>query len=132
MRKRSFVEKNNDALLFWQYLGPFIMTFVGIVVVVGLIVAGFSIKGAIDRHNVRTAAAQEEKLTAERQDIVNKYIENNKSIFGNVDRQDNTGNLFFIYSDKGDFTIAFNDIAVKKIFVVNKAGQLVTLYENNK
>lgn len=129
MRKRTYVEKNNDALLFWQYLGPFIMGGIGIVVVIGIIVAGFSIKGAIDRHNEQAVAAQEEKLTAERQGIVDKYIEDNKDAFGKISEQKNIGNLFIIKSNKGEFTMAFEGTAVSKIFVENQAGEVVTLYE---
>jgi uncharacterized membrane protein len=132
MRKRSFVERNNDALLFWEYLGPAIYYIIGIIFVAVVLTVGFSIKGAIDRHNESVAAAHEQILTEERQEVVNAFIDKNNGIFGTVDKQDNNGNLFFVYSDKGEFTIAFSGTEVKTIFTENKAGEVVTLYENNK
>lgn len=131
-KKRSSVEKNNDALLFWQYLGPAIYYIVGIILVGGLFAAGFAIKRAIDRHNERAAVEQMQDLTTQRQKIVDKYIENNPQTFGTVTRQWNSGGLFFAESEYGEFTIAFEGMEVTKIFVENKAGQIVTLYERTE
>lgn len=129
MRKRSNIEKHNDALLFWQHLGPAIYYIVGVIVVGGLLAAGFSIKGAINRHNEQVAIEQQQEITAQRQEIVDKYISNNPKTFGAVTRQWNNGSLFFAESEFGEFTIAFEGLTVSKIFVENKAGQMVTLYE---
>lgn len=129
MRKRSLIEKHNDTLLFWQYLGPYIYYIVGIILVGGLLAAGFSIKGAIDRHNERVAYEQEQELTAHRQEIVDGYIANNPKTFGTVTKQWNTGNLFFAESEYGEYTIAFEGLTVSKILFEDMAGQLKTLYE---
>lgn len=129
MRKKNFVEKQNDALLFWETFGPIIYRIAGIILIGGLIAAGFIIKGAIERHNEHIAFEQQQELTAKRQEIVDKYIENNHDTLGTIVRQWNTGNLFFIETDKGEFTIVFKDLEVSKIMFENKAGQLITLYE---
>jgi hypothetical protein len=131
-KKRSSVEKNNDALLFWQYLGPSIYYIIGVIIVGGLFAAGFAIKGAIDHHNEQVAIEQMQELTTQRQEIIDKYIDNNPKTFGTVTRQWNSGSLFFVESDKGEFTIAFEGMEVTKIFVENKAGQIVTLYERTE
>lgn len=128
-KKRSSVEKNNDSLLFWSIIGPYIYYIVGIILVGGLFAAGFAIKGTIDRHNEHVAAEKQQELTTQRQEIIDKYIDNNPKTFGTVTRQWNSGSLFFVESDKGEFTIAFEGMEVTKIFVENKAGQIVTLYE---
>lgn len=133
MRKKSLIEKHNDALLFWQYLGPAIYYIVGIILVGGLFAAGFAIKGTIDRHNEHVAAEKQQELTAQRQEIVDKYIENNPNTFGTVIKQWNSGSLFYVESKEyGEFTIAFEGTEVTKIFVENKAGQIVTLYERTE
>lgn len=93
--------------------------------------AGFSIKGAINWHNEQVAAEQQQELTAQRQEIVDKYINNNPKTFGAVTRQWNTGNLFYAESEFGEFTIAFESLSVKKVFVENKAGQMAVLYERD-
>lgn len=129
MGKRSNIEKHNDSLLFWSILGPYIYYIVGVIVVVGILIAGFSIKGAIDRHTEQVATKQEQDLTVKRQEIVNGYIANNSKTFGTVSKQWNTGNLFFIKSDKGEFTVAFEGAEVSKIYLENRAGQMITLYE---
>ena len=129
MRKRSNIEKHNDALLFWEMFGPHIYRIIGVIVIGGLLAAGFSIKGAIDRRNEQVAVEHQQELTARRQDIVDGYINNNPKTFGTVTKQWNAGNLFFAESEFGEFTIAFEEITVSKIFVENKAGQIVTLYE---
>jgi hypothetical protein len=132
MRKKSNIEKQNDSLLFWEALGPIIYRIVGTVIVVGLLAAYFTIRGAVNSHNEQTALEQQQELTTQRQEIVDKYIENNPKTFGTVTKQWNAGNLFFIESDKGEFTIAFEGMEVTKIFVENKAGQIVTLYERTE
>jgi hypothetical protein len=131
-RKKSNIEKHNDALLFWSTLGPIIYRIVGTILVIGLIAAGFAIKGTIDRHNEHVAAEKQQELTAQRQEIVDRYIENNPKTFGAVTRQWNSGGLFFAESEYGEFTIAFEGTEVTKIFVENKAGQIVTLYERTE
>lgn len=95
-------------------------------------ITGFAIKGTIDRHNEHVAAEKQQELTTQRQEIVDKYIENNPQTFGTVTKQWNSGSLFFVESDKGEFTIAFEGTEVTKIFVENKAGQIVTLYERTE
>jgi hypothetical protein len=129
VRKKNFTEKQNDALLFWETLGPHIYRIIGIIVIGGLIAAGLSLKGAIDRHNERVAIEQQQEITAQRQEIVDKYINNNPKTFGTVTKQWNNGNLFFAESEFGEFTIAFEGLAISKVFVENKAGQMVVLYE---
>ena len=132
MRKKNFVEKQNDVLLFWDAFGPIIYRIVGIILIGGIIAAGFAIKGAVNRHNEHVVAEKQQELTAQRQEIVDKYIENNPKTFGTVTKQWNSGSLFFVESDKGEFTIAFEGTEVTKIFVENKAGQIVTLYERTE
>lgn len=78
------------------------------------------------------AIEQQQELTTQRQEIVDKYIENNPQTFGTVTRQWNSGGLFFAESEYGEFTIAFEGMEVTKIFVENKAGQIVTLYERTE
>lgn len=133
MRKKSNIEKQNDALLFWETFGPIIYRIAGIILIGGLIAAGFAIKRAIDRHNERAAVEQMQDLTTQRQEIVDKYIENNPNTFGTVIKQWNSGSLFYVESKEyGEFTIAFEGTEVTKIFVENKAGQIVTLYERTE
>ena len=86
-------------------------------------------KGTIDRHNEHVAAEKQQELTAQRQEIVDKYIENNPQTFGTVTRQWNSGGLFFAESEYGEFTIAFDELVVSKVLFENKAGQIMTLYE---
>jgi hypothetical protein len=38
--KRNFVEKNNDALLFWQYIGGPLSYVIGAIVIFGLVFGG--------------------------------------------------------------------------------------------
>lgn len=130
--KKSNIEKQNDSLLFWEALGPIIYRIVGTIIVVGLFAAGFAIKGTIDRHNERAAIEQMQELTTQRQEIIDKYIDNNPKTFGTVIKQWSNGSLFFIESEYGEFTIAFEGTEVTKIFVENKAGQIVTLYERTE
>jgi len=133
MRKKNFVEKQNDVLLFWDAFGPIIYRIVGIILIGGIIAAGFAIKGAVNRHNERAAVEQMQDLTTQRQEIVDKYIENNPNTFGTVIKQWNSGSLFYVESKEyGEFTIAFEGMEVTKIFVENKAGQIVTLYERTE
>lgn len=129
VRKKNFTEKQNDALLFWEMLGPAIYKIVGVIIIVVALAAFFSIKGAIKRHNEQVSIEQQQELTAKRQEIVDGYIKNNASTFGTVTKQWNNGNMFFAESELGEFTIAFEGTTVSKIFVENKAGQMVTLYE---
>lgn len=129
MRKKSNIEKQNDALLFWEVFGPIIYRIVGVIVVVSLFVAFFSIKGVITRHSEKAAEKQQQELTLQRQDIVDAYISNNSKTFGSIYKQWNNGNLFFVESEYGEFTIAFNDTDVSKVLFENKAGKLITLYE---
>lgn len=132
VRKKSNIERHNDSLLFWSIVGPYIYYIVGIIIVVGLLAAYFTIRGAVNSHNEQTALEQQQELTAQRQDIVDKYIANNPGSFGTVSKQWNNGSLFFIESEYGEFTIAFEGTEVTKIFVENKAGQIVTLYERTE
>ena len=133
MRKKNFVEKQNDALLFWSIIGPYIYYIVGTIIVVGGLIAYFSIRGAVNKHNEQTAIEQMQDLTTQRQEIVDKYIENNPNTFGTVIKQWNSGSLFYVESKEyGEFTIAFEGTEVTKIFVENKAGQIVTLYERTE
>ena len=128
-RKKSNIEKHNDILVLLEHLGAPIYFIVGVIIVSALLVTGFSIKGAIARHNEQVANERQQEITTQRQEIVDKYINNNPKIFGAVTKQWNSGNLFFAESDKGEFTIAFKGLDVLKIVVENKAGQMVTLYE---
>ena len=129
MRKRSNIEKHNDSLLFLSIVGPYIYYIVGTIIVVGLLIAYFSIRGAVVRHNEQASTQQQQELTAQRQAIVDGYIKNNPKVFGTVTRQWNAGSLFFAESEFGEFTIAFEGTTISKIFVENKSGELMTLYE---
>ncbi len=132
MGKRSNIEKHNDSLLFWSILGPYIYYIVGTIIVVGGLIAYFSIRGAVNKHNEQTAIEQQQELIDKRQEIVDNYISKNPDKFGTVSKQWNNGSLFFIESEYGEFTIAFEGTEVTKIFVENKAGQIVTLYERTE
>ncbi len=131
-RKKSNIEKQNDSLLFWEALGPIIYRIVGTIIVVGLLVVFFTIRGAISRHSEQVSTKQQQELIDKRQEIVDNYISKNPDKFGTVSKQWNSGSLFFVESDKGEFTIAFEGMEVTKIFVENKAGQIVTLYERTE
>ncbi|GEM_PF-6148801 len=129
MRKKSNIEKHNDALLFWNTLGPIIYRIVGIIIVGGLLATFFIVRGAINRRNEQVAIAQQQELTAKRQEIVDQYIANNPKTFGTVTKQWNSGSLFFVESDYGEFTIAFEDLTITKVLWKSKAGKVEALYE---
>ena len=132
MRKKRNIEKQNDILMFLDYFGPAVYYVVFVILVTGLLIAFFTIRGAISRHSEQVSTKQQQELIDKRQEIVDNYISKNPDKFGTVSKQWNSGSLFFVESDKGEFTIAFDGMEVTKIFVENKAGQIVTLYEKTE
>lgn len=129
MRKKRNIEKQNDILTFLDYFGPAVYYVVFVILVTGLLIAFFTIRGAISRHSEQVSTKQQQELIDKRQEIVDNYISKNPDKFGAVSKQWNSGSLFFIESEYGEFTIAFDELTVSKVLFENKAGQIKTLYE---
>lgn len=129
MRKKRNIEKQNDILTFLDYFGPAVYYVVFAILVTGLLIAFFTIRGAISRHSEQVSTKQQQELIDKRQEIVDNYISKNPDKFGTVSKQWNNGSLFFIESEYGEFTIAFDELVVSKVLFENKAGQIMTLYE---
>jgi len=126
MRKRSFVERNNDDILLVQYLGP-IVHFIIAIIIIALIVAGVKIKNHIV---AKKEAAEVQKIYETRLDIVNNYIEHNSKIFGDIESIWNEDNLFYIKNDDGIYSIRFVETKIFEVLLYPESGDKpITIYK---
>lgn len=123
---RNFVEKNNDAILFWEYIGTPVIVIVGTIVIITLIIGGFKLKHSIAH---KKTLSEEQTIYEVRVDILNTYIEKNKEAFGDIEKQWNEDNIFYIKNNKGTFSVRFVGNEIFEVVYTLDSGPSKTLYQ---
>jgi len=124
---RNFVEKNNDAIVLWEYIGAPLFLFIGTIVIIGIIIAGFTIKHKIDKSKAEKAAA---KAYEARLAVTEEFIEKNSKTFGEIKDMWNEDNLFFVKNEQGTFTIRFVENEIYEVVFTSNGGTTKRVYIN--
>lgn len=123
---RNRVEKNNDALLFWEIIGGPLMKFILSAIIIAIVIAAIVIPNKIQKFK----EAEEEKRLAEiRPVVVQQWIDNNKDTFKNIQKRWNEDNAYYLQNDKGGvFEIRFDGEKVITIRYTSKDGTQMIIY----
>jgi hypothetical protein len=124
---RNFVERNNDTILLWEYIGAPLLFFICAAVIIGLIIGGFTIKNKIEKYNADKASA---KAYETRLAITEEFIEKNSKTFGEIKEMWNEDNLFFVKNDQGTFTIRFVENEIYEVVFTSNGGTTKRVYIN--
>ena len=118
---RNIVEKQNDAVMFWQYIGTPVFYIIGVILIFALIIGGFKIKNSIANNKLKKAY-----LT--RVEVFNEYLSNNPKTFTDIKTTWNEDNMFYAKNDKGTFMIRFVDASITEVIFTTNTGFTQELY----
>lgn len=119
---RNLVEKQNDAVMLWEYIGGPIFYIVGVIIIIGIIIGGFKIKSSIETNKVN-------KLYNTRIEVFSDYLSNNPKTFTNINSTWNENNLFYAKNDKGTFMVRFVDTTITEVTFTTNTGFTQELYK---
>lgn len=123
---RNFVEKNNDSLVFWQYIGTPVFYIFGVILIFGIIIGFFKISSTIKANK---EANQIEQTYNTRSEIFNDYLSKNPKTFTNINKTWNEDNIFYAQNNNGIFSVRFVDTRIYEVIYTTNTGFQQVLYK---
>jgi type II secretory pathway pseudopilin PulG len=123
--KRTFIEKNNDSLLFWEVIGGPLMIFVLSVIIIVIIIAIIVIPGKIQKSK---EAAEAKRLAEIRPKVMQELLDKNKDLFKDIEKTWNEDNAYYLKAKTGTFEIRFSGDKIIVIKFKSNSGYEKTIY----